>query len=83
MEPARLQQSAPQPVEHQRPQNPKPQHRQPKPRAAKPQQQQRAPRRSDAQQLPAFLMRPINLPKAPDKKPRAPRKEKPDDGPAS
>ena len=54
------------------------------PRSARPQQnqQQQRPQRSpepkhvDTNQLPAFLLRPINLPKAPEKAVRAPKKAK-------
>ncbi|MGA9796580.1 MAG: DEAD/DEAH box helicase [Rhizomicrobium sp.] len=52
-------------------------HRQKNPQHNKPQQQHRQPQQSaeprkpDAHQLPAFLLRPVNLPKAAPKKPKA------------
>jgi superfamily II DNA/RNA helicase len=54
------------------------------PRSARPQQNQQQqkpqrpaePKHVDTNQLPAFLLRPINLPKAPEKAVRAPRKAK-------
>ncbi len=62
----------------QQPKQHKPDHRQdhrPKPQQQKPQPQQRAePKQPDAHQLPAFLLRPINVPKLEKPAPRAKKK---------
>jgi superfamily II DNA/RNA helicase len=60
-----------QPQKQQAPRPPKPQ-QQPK------QHQPREPKQPDPQQLPAFLLRPVNLPKAPEKPVRTAKKENTD-----
>jgi len=66
----------PQPVQHQpkpHKQDRRPDHRQKQ--QQKPQPQHAEPKKPDAHQLPAFLLRPINVPKAPEKPaPRAKKK---------
>ena len=65
-----VQDAAPRPPQQQQQRRPKPQQQQQR----RPQQQQQqakpqAPKLPDPQQLPAFLLRPVVLPKAPEKKP--------------
>ena len=83
MEPAKPQQPQQQQAPHQRAPRPPQQQRAKPSQPNRPQQPfvPQSPGLSDAQQLPAFLLRPVNLPKAPEKKPRADKKAKTDNEP--
>ncbi|MGC9953497.1 MAG: DEAD/DEAH box helicase [Rhizomicrobium sp.] len=86
MEPVKMGSAQPPPAQPApRPQNPKqhqPQKQQaqrpPKPQQQPKQHQPRESKQPDPQQLPAFLLRPVNLPKAPEKPARTTKKEKTD-----
>ena len=69
-------QHQPQKQQAQRPPKQQQQPKQHQPR--EPQQQPREARQPDPQQLPAFLLRPVILPKAPEKPVRTVKKEKTD-----